>query len=331
MKILRIGDPHIKPSNVDECEKLMGFINDVILKNRPDRIEILGDLFHTHGIIRLEVLEFWHGWIDVLLSHEIELYILIGNHDVGSTDEHAFSALHVLQRDHRTKYLKICTNPRVDGIYAYVSWYNNPETFIDIANNCADKYGAKVLVCHQTFDGSQYENGFYAPDGIDAGRLHYDLIISGHLHTAQDIEKNGKRIVYPGTPKWDTSSDANLNKGVWLYEHDDATGKILKSELIPTASVIKPIIHIRWNESFPMPEIPENAHVTMELVGSAVWIEAESGNLKGKCAITSQRTDKKKKAEREAGKSFPEFVAKKFDTQIDRIELLKYMKGLSIV
>jgi DNA repair exonuclease SbcCD nuclease subunit len=329
MKCLRIGDPHIKPNNVEECEKLMHFIMDKIRELKPDRIEILGDLFHTHGIVRLEVLEFWDGWIDTLLSAQIDLYVLVGNHDVGGTEEFAFSALHLFNRI-RNRHLKIVQYPRVDGLYAYVSWCNNPDSFVDIANRCAEQ-GAKVLVCHQTFDGSQYENGFYAPDGIDAKRLNFNLIISGHLHTTQDIEKDGKRIVYPGTPKWDSSSDANLDKGIWLFEHDDNTGAIVKSELIKTSSVVTPIIHLTWNESFPMPEIPPNSNVTMELVGRAKWIEEQSVLLKGMCAITSKRTDKADRKDRQAGKSFPEFVAKRFDTQVDRIELLRYMKELKIV
>lgn len=333
MKILRIGDPHIKPSNVEEAEKLMHFIMDVIRTERPNRVEIMGDLFHTHSIVRLEVLEFWYGWLDVLtVDPDIDIYVLVGNHDKGSTDEMAFSAISVFNHKRREKNLKICELPRVDGIYAYVSYYHNPETFIDIANNCA-KQGAKVLVCHQTFDGSQYETGFYAPDGIDPSKLCFDLIISGHIHSTQTLKNiaTGQTIIYPGTPKWDNASDANEEKGIWMFEHDDTTGAVLSQRLISTAGAVTKIVHLTWKEGQPMEAIPSGAKVSIELVGSSVWVEAQRTALKGQYPLSSKVTDRAVKKERQAGSNFPEFVAKRFVTDMDRTELLKYMKELDIV
>ena len=331
MKILRVGDPHIKPSNVEEAEDLLHFINDQILAIQPDRVELMGDLFHTHNIVRLEVLEFWYGWLDVLTAHEnIDIYVLVGNHDKGSTDELAFSAVSVFNHKGRAKNLKICEIPRVDGPFAYVSYYADHNKFIEVANNCAAN-GAKVLVCHQTFDGSCYENGFYAPDGIDAKKLNFDLIISGHIHTTQDIQKDGKRIIYPGTPKWDTVSDANEDKGIWLFEHDDATGAFISQKLIRTDHVVTKIVHLTWKEGEVQEPIPAGAKVSIELIGSSAWIEKEKITLKGQYPIRTKVTDKVQKKEREAGKNFPEFVAKRFKTEVDRVALLRYMKELNIV
>lgn len=310
----------------------MHFINEKILELQPDRIEIMGDLFHTHSIIRLEILEFWVEWIDVLLTHGKEIIVLIGNHDRASTDEFAPS-FELAFRKYRDRNLKIVTNPRTEGLFAYVSWYHDHEKFIDVANNCAlPQYGgAKVLVCHQTFDGSRYENGFFAPDGIDAKRLNYDFIISGHIHSRQDIQKDGKRILYPGTPKWDTVSDANEEKGIWLHEHDDSTGAIINETFISTAGVCVPILHLTWIEGQELPAIPSGAKVTVELIGTSKWIDGHVANLKGTCQIQRKATDRADRKDRQAGKSFPEFVQKHFVTDMDRIELLKYMRELEIV
>lgn len=331
MKILRIGDPHIKPSNLEEAEKLMHFINDKIRELQPDRVEILGDLFHTHSIVRLEVMEFWQGWIDVLLSHEhIDIYVLAGNHDRATTDEMAYSALSVFQLI-KKKNLKIVELPRVDGIYAYVPHYHDTKKFIEVSNECA-KRGAKVLVCHQTFDGSHYENGFYAPDGIDFTKLNFPLIISGHIHTRQVLNNivTSQTVIYPGTPKWDTEADANQDKGVWYYEHDDITGAITKEELIRTAGVVTSLVSIVWKEGEPQLAIPSGCEVTVELIGSSAWIEKEKENLKGHVKIKTKITDRAKKAERQAGKSFQDFVKNLFVTDMDRDALLKTMKEMGI-
>jgi DNA repair exonuclease SbcCD nuclease subunit len=334
MKILRIGDPHIKPSNLDEAENLLHFINDTILERQPDRVEILGDLFHTHAIVRLEVLEFWVEWLDVLLSHEnIQFYVLRGNHDMANDQENSPSVNSVFKLI-RKKNFHYCDNPhaepKIDGPFAYVSYYGDHNKFIEVANNCA-REGSKVLICHQTFDGSKYESGIWAPDGIDASKINFDLIISGHIHTHQDMIKDGKRIIYPGTPKWDTAADANEDKGIWMYEHDDVTGAIKSEELIRTAHVVTKIAKLTWIEGMPCEAIPSGCKVTVELIGSSSWVEVCSKSLKGTCQIITKVTDKTERTTRNAGKNFPDFVANKFQTDMDRIELLKYMKGLNIV
>ena len=58
MKLL-LGDPHVKKSNLEESQKLMNFVIDVAVSRKVDSIEILGDLFHTHAVKRLEVEDFW--------------------------------------------------------------------------------------------------------------------------------------------------------------------------------------------------------------------------------------------------------------------------------
>ena len=121
MRILRVGDPHIKPSNLAEAEKLFHFINDKILELKPDRVEILGDLFHTHAVVRLEVLSFWNGWLDVFTAHEpTEFVILVGNHDMTGDYESTESALSVFQhmaKKHRN--LNIVDTPTI-GWYIWI-------------------------------------------------------------------------------------------------------------------------------------------------------------------------------------------------------------------
>jgi UDP-2,3-diacylglucosamine pyrophosphatase LpxH len=81
MKIVRVGDPHIRPQNIAEAELLMQFIYNLCTGAPTDRLEILGDLFHTHAVVRLEVLEFWNKWLQ-RFSDVIETVVLVGNHDL---------------------------------------------------------------------------------------------------------------------------------------------------------------------------------------------------------------------------------------------------------
>lgn len=330
MRILRIGDPHIRLNNLEESEKLLHFINDKILELCPDRVEILGDLFHTHSIVRLEVLDFWENWIDVLTAHEDkDFYILRGNHDMSGSEESSISALLAFKHIKKPN-LRIIEHPKTNGIYGYISYYSDNEKFIQIANSLAEE-GAKVLVCHQTFQGSQYENGFYAPDGIDASRINIPLIISGHIHKHQILVSSNQTIIYPGTPKWDNASDANEDKGIWLYEHDDITGAILDSKLISTAGPCTPIIELTWQEGDKMPEIDPSFKNTIELVGSSKWIDKVKNDIKGKVALKVKITDRISKENRKVENTFINFVKHNFETNENKEKLIKYMKELNLV
>lgn len=329
---MRVGDPHVRPGNLEEAEKLFHFINDKILELQPNRVEILGDLMHSHAVIRLEVLNFWNEWLDVLVAHEnVEFVILIGNHDMSGNYESHSSALSVFQHiAKKHKNLKIVERPRVDGIYGYVSYTHDKEQFITIAKDLALE-GAKVLVCHQSFLTSKFESGTYDPDGIDPDPIPFNLIISGHIHAHQECTFNGKTILHPGTPMWHSNSDANENKGIWMYEHDNLTGKILKSHFFSTAKVVTPIFSLIWREGESMPETPSVGKITIELVGSSQWVSDQKKLLKGQYGIKTKITDRIDKIARKPGQNFRDFVTNIYPTGVDRTKLLEYMKENGIV
>ena len=326
MRILRVGDPHIRPSNLEEADRLMGFIKQIILGGKVDRLEILGDLFHTHAVIRLEVLLFWNKWIPVF-QDIVETVILVGNHDMTgdyNSNGHSLTVFKRLQNER----LKIVDTPTILGPFGYAPYIHSEGAFKDAVRAMAEQ-GAKVLVCHSTFDGGQYDNGFYAPDGFQVDDLPFDQIISGHIHKEQIIA--GGKVDYPGTPKWDTASDANERKGVWLYEHDPVSGRVLQRDLISTAGVCTPIVSFVWNEGEEEPVIPEGAKATVELVGSSDWISKKKASLKGKYSVKTKTTDQKRKTQRKAGNSLENYMMNMYDTKMDRTKLVQFAKEIGIV
>lgn len=326
MRILRVGDPHIRPQNISEAERLMEFVLKIIQGGKVDRLEIMGDLFHTHAVIRLEVLEFWDKWLQAFRD-AVETVVLVGNHDM-SGDYHSGShALSVFKRLQNER-LKIVDAPTAIGIFGYVPYIHGEPAFKDAVRAMADS-GAKVLCCHQTFAGSKYDNGFYAKDGINPDDLPFDTIISGHIHKEQ-IFANGK-VDYPGTPKWDTASDANEKKGVWLYEHDDTTGKVISRDMISTEKVCTPILAFTWLEGEEMPVIPDNAKASIELVGSGDWVSTKKKALKGKASVKTKITDRARRVERKPSNSLENFLMTTYATNMDRQVLLDYAKELKIV
>lgn len=325
-RVLRLGDPHAKVSNLDEMKNLVCFVADVANKNKVNRIEILGDLFHSHAVLRLEVQEFW-TWALHLLSNICETVVLVGNHDLSGDYGSSFSALSVFTLI-KKKNLIIIEKPQCLGCIGYIPYTHDYNTFIDSALALRNG-GATVLVCHQTIQGSRYESGIYTPDGIPTGPWSegYAHVISGHIHAEQKFGN----IIYPGTARWDTTADANQRKGIWIYDHDDNDGSIKNSEFLSTDKVCSPLLELIYSEGDSEPVIPENARVSVVLKGSSDWIRKEKVKFKGKVSLKTKFTDVKKLESRKAGKGLEDFIRNLYTTTMDREHLLKLAKEMGIV
>jgi DNA repair exonuclease SbcCD nuclease subunit len=332
MKILRAGDPHVRPTNIGESHKVMEMVRSLALSHKVDRIEILGDLLHTHAIIRLEVLEFWSYWLRELAEIK-ETLVLVGNHDMVGDHNSISHSLSVFQQDLalQSRGLTIVDAPMTRGIYAYLPYYHDKEHFLTSAKYLADHENAKVLVCHQTITGAQYDNGFYAPDGIDPSLIPFDLIFSGHIHKHQILQANGKTVIYPGTSRWDSASDVNEQKGLWLYDHDDLTGALNTSQFFSTAKICKPMVSVSWTQGEDMPKLPEgDATLYIELIGTSDWIKEQKTRFLGKASIKTKITDSKSTS-RKVGGDLAHFLENVFQTSMDRNALLKFMQEEDLV
>lgn len=321
MLILRLGDPHVQHNNISESHKLMEFVYTMCVDHKVDRVEILGDLHHTHGIIRLEVLEFWEHWLRKLVE-KFQLVALVGNHDLRNPHDNTSYSMST-HRFGSGEY--IISKPELMGIYGYLPYIHDKDTFVKEANKLVD-IGAKVLVCHQTFFGAKFESGMFAPDGIDVSLINCPLIISGHLHSRQKFAN----IIYPGTARWLTQSDANEPKGLWLVEHDNIDGHIIKEKYLDTSTICTPIFNIKWLEGQEKPDLVKNAKTTIELVGTSDWIAKQKSLLKGTCSISTKVTDTKKTRwkPKKSENTLESFIKQQFNISsgLNKEILLSYMR-----
>ena len=257
------------------------------------------------------------------------MYVLVGNHDKknqGNDDDHENSlSIFNLIDSHN---LFIIQRPVVFDCFAFVPYIHDKKRFVE-ESNTLKAHGAKVLICHSEFDGGQYDNGFYIPNGVKPEELNYDLVISGHIHTRSTIGK----VRHPGTPRWMTASDANQEKGLWLVDFDLNTGSILHEEFLDTSHVCTPIYAYQFKEGDNPPEIPEGSKASVELIGSSEWISKQKANFKGKASISSKITDKTKPNNRKVGNSLEHFVNKVFEpTQgLKKEKMIDLMKEIGIL
>lgn len=279
MKIIFIGDPHAQPNNLSDLEKVFSLVEKIQEKFQAETLIIGGDLFHTHAVIRLEVVSFWQKTILKMSNIFNKIILLVGNHDqIGDKQrEGQMSSLDTLKMG--IENVMIIDKPQKYKEFGFMPYFSDNEKFIEEANKLAD-LGAKKLFCHQTFDGSEFENGFYAPHGIDQNLLHFSHIISGHIHKRQTIGK----VFYPGTPKWDNLSDANEAKGIWTFDGD-------KWDFIDSSLVLEPIRTYKVTPETDLSSLKLGSKTFVELEGPSTWIGQISKKLKGKCKIVARPTD----------------------------------------
>lgn len=326
-KILRVGDPHIKVSNLKDAEALMDFVIKTAQEREVNVIEFLGDLFHTHAVVRLEVMDFWRkyfDWIDALSF--IECRVLVGNHDQpGSREkEQIMNSLNVFEDN---EWRTIINKPMILKGIAYIPYMSDETAFLKASHDLHKEGATALLVAHQTFTGATYENGFYAEDGIDPALVAQDYIVSGHIHKRQEIGK----CWYQGTPKWDTMSDANENKGIWIYEHNE-DGSIASKEFISTAEVVTPIYKHTVNEGDEEPKLIEGAKNYIEFIGKSAWITKMKKKFKGKAQIKARPTDRKSvKIDSKSLLSISEYLLKDFEVidGVDKNDVKQYLEKLN--
>jgi DNA repair exonuclease SbcCD nuclease subunit len=313
--MLILGDPHVRPDNIQESEKLLSFVESEALNRKEKTVVILGDLFHTHRVIRMEVQNFWIKWAK-RLGQNFSVIAIVGNHDQPGDDqnEDRMSALDVLRNI--PGFIVVDSPKIIEGI-TYLPHTASAEKF----SHWVSEANSKILVCHQTFDGSQYENGFYAKDGLPLTLVEkFDLVIGGHIHKPQEYAN----VWLPGTARWDSISDANQNKGIWVFD----TTSYAKT-FISTSKVCSPIISLEIKEGEEIPDFEDSLKTHVKLIGSSAWIAKVSKALKGKVRISSKPTDSRASQENKELSTLEQYSKNfKFLGSITAEEVMRYVESL---
>jgi DNA repair exonuclease SbcCD nuclease subunit len=229
VRLLLVGDTHVTVDELEDAQKLLDGVLSVVQDRNVDKVVFLGDQHHNHAVVRVEVTDFW---LRNLRRFTVPAILLVGNHD---RPNDMSSTAHALQPYTYLENVTVVNEPTVIDECAYIPYIHSKEEFQKAAFDLSDK--ARFLICHQTFDGSKYENGFYAPDGADPAMIgSYTAVFAGHIHTYQTISSPLTTVHYVGSPRWRTVSDANVSKDLWIF--DTKTGL---TELIGTHAWCSPI------------------------------------------------------------------------------------------
>lgn len=193
----------------------------------------LGDTFDTHAVVRSEIMtEFVRHVKEVTKTSE---YVyLLGNHDMFKPSDAKYHALgHLKGAIDRFTIIDEITD--LYGI-TWVPYQHNPANFPTNTH--------KLCIAHQTFKNADYGD-ITVKDGVDSDTVNAEMIISGHIHKRQFLGK----VIYPGSPMSQSSSDINQVKGVMLYDTDTMAYRFIDApmpmwrgarfEISPSLSVVQ--------------------------------------------------------------------------------------------
>lgn len=235
MNDLVIGDIHATPDELDDVAKLFDLIEKSEHDYKPDRIVFLGDLHHTFSIVNVKVISFYRERLRKLHSPVVAIP---GNHDMPGTGQrypHALLAYEDL--------VDVYDEPTYNFETYFIPYVADPNLFHEMVAKAPKQ--TKVIYCHQEFNGAEYDNGFFAPGGADPAKMPC-MVVSGHIHTPQTLGK----VWYPGSPRWRTLSDANIDRAIHVLGETGYTP-------ITTVGVCKRIIYEKYiegeNEYEPRP------------------------------------------------------------------------------
>jgi len=276
LRVLCIGDPHFKTSNVKECREFCTAIYDLIDKQNPDIIVVMGDTLDRHENIHVVPLTLSINFI-LKIAEKRKTYLLIGNHDRPNNSDFL---------SHYHPFVGLIGNPNIvivsevitDSVGKYKFLfvpYVYPGRFKEAIKTKLDNISdIDCIFAHQEFYGT--EMGAVISTVGDKWNLNDTYIISGHIHNYCKPQKN---ILYIGTPMQHNFGD-DENKTVSMFTFNVPyviSGKIEYpiENRIDLGLIKKVIFSIKCNELITWIP-PTNCLIKLYIEGTSNEIKALS-------------------------------------------------------
>ena len=221
-KVVIIGDVHFDVANGNQnvLENQLNFFNEQVFpymrENGLKTIIQLGDLMDNRNKVSVNVLHYLKkNFFDVMKAEGIELYTLIGNHDIYHKDTREIHSLELFDEIYDNFYVvnEIKTLEIQNKKLLIVPWVLPDE-----------KYNFENYLDTDYIFGHFETNGVEMVKGINCNSNHaFNMesfngikTFSGHFHLRRYYENNN--IYYVGTPNQINWSDYNEIKGFHVLD-----------------------------------------------------------------------------------------------------------------
>jgi len=262
MKVLIFSDIHIHPhkksvERLEDCIKVLDWVFETAESNGIQNIVFLGDLFHDRQ--KIDVLTYqktFEIFEKHLLNKKINLYLLLGNHDLWHNQKWDVSSVNPLRN---LPGVTVINEPCVksiseDYLFGFLPYTHNPIEDLKKVEKDWEKQSKakkisppKILGAHIAVDGALWnvKHGTTAEvaiehdgDMIKVGPdifSDWDRVFLGHYHAEQKLTKN---VEYIGSPLQLSFGEAFQDKQIMIYDLEKDESKYIKNEFSPKHYII---------------------------------------------------------------------------------------------
>lgn len=190
VKILAIGDLHIKAAKFSFISEFRTKILDIVARESPDFIVLLGDVVHKCS--DLESIQHATRLIENFGNH-VRTYVLVGNHDMYDktflTTEHWMNTL-------QSPNIVMVDRPIKVGSAIFCP-YVEAGRFTEALDTIDDWKESRIIFAHQEFRGATMRGGI----SLYGDEWHENApnVVSGHIHGRQTLGK----VMYAGSIEQD--------------------------------------------------------------------------------------------------------------------------------
>jgi len=188
-----------------------------LIDNNIKDVYILGDVFDSQTSINLKVSSMAHKFFDELLSRDINIVVIVGNHDSYLKNSIEYNSLKFLKKFKNVRLIEEIT---IINSMLFVPWQTNPESFIKELET--EKYnGCRVCFGHFEIMGfPMYKGGMLSPSGLPDTLFFskFKMSVSGHFHSRSIKEKDECVLIYPGTSTELNRNDKGDPKGFMVLD-----------------------------------------------------------------------------------------------------------------
>lgn len=209
MKCIIVSDIHLGISNnnqiwLDQTKKLFEHIIDECVKRDIYTVCILGDFFHDRKNLYMKTIETAIYIVNILKQSNIQVKIILGNHDVFYKTENTINSLHIFNEYNNIEIIEKSTI--IDGV-GFIPW------------NCDLNIDTDVIFGHFEINGFSLGNGrvFEKGEYKISDFSKYKMVLTGHFHTPSKISN----IQYLGSPYQLTFNDVGSKRGFYVFDNGE--------------------------------------------------------------------------------------------------------------
>ena len=248
-KVLLFSDLHIHPhkrknERLEDCLKALEWVFEVALKNNIKDIIFGGDLFQNREKIEIYTYQRTFETLKKCLTKDVNLYLLLGNHDLWFNDKTDVSSVYPLSA---LSGVRVISKPErlliSDSYWDFIPFTHDPIKTLEELKDMEGKQEyamGHIAVDGAVLHGSQYSDVAIEHDGdmvtispkLFKGYKHTFL---GHYHAEQRVSKT---VEYIGSPLQLSFGEAFQEKHIIIFDGKTGEKEYVKNTFSPVHLII---------------------------------------------------------------------------------------------